>query len=136
MIDLNRLNKYFTYDEKSKVLVSIVTGIFIIIFNTFSGVLIADILSDLFLDVRQPGIWMLLLYFIPGMIIGAGLLKLCIFIVELVSGGIIIEEYSYIRLVLLASVAVYLVILIFYTILAVFLAIERKIIPGFPSTPF
>ncbi len=117
-------------------IVSIVTGILILIFNTSSGIMIVDIISDVFPGIRYPGFWLLILYIIPGLIAGAGLLKLCISIVELISRGIEIEEYSYIRLVLLASIAVYLFILIFYTLLAVFMAIERKIIPAFPSLPF
>ncbi|MEO8665290.1 MAG: hypothetical protein ABI462_07325 [Ignavibacteria bacterium] len=136
MIDLNRLNKYFTYDEKLKVVVSVITGALIVIFNTFSGIMIVDIISDVFLGIRQPDIWILLIYIIPGMIVGSGLLKLCITIVELIIRGIQIEEYSYIRLVLLSSIGIYLFILIFYTLLAVLMAVERKIIPGFPAIPF
>ena len=136
MTNLDKLRKYFTYDEKLKVIVSIVTAALIAVFNTFSGIMIVDILSDVFLGVRQPGFLIFLIYIIPGMIIGAGLVKLSIYIVELISRGIEIEEYSYLRLVLLSSIAVYLILLIFYTVLAVFLAIERKIIPGFPTLPF
>ena len=75
----------------------------------------------------HPGPLIILLYFIPGIAAGAGVLKLCILIFDLLLNGTEMEEYSYLRVVLLASVSAYLFILFCFILIVAATTIERMI---------
>jgi len=111
-----KINKYFYYEDRLRRNISIITGIFIVIFNIFSGFMLVQIAADILLGIKNPGSGLLLLYIIPGIAAGAALLKFCIFIIEFFLGRIEIEEYSYLRMVLLVTIAAYFIILFIYII--------------------
>jgi len=116
---LNQIKRYFIYDDRVRTVVAMFTGLFIVMFNLISGFLIVNIVSENIFGFHSPGKLILLLYFIPGIIFGALILKFCISLTEIVIRGIEIEEFSYLRLVLLLSVAFFLLINVFYFILSV-----------------
>ncbi len=126
MTSLSRIKKYFNYDDRLRRIVSIVTGVFIAFFNALSGYMVIQILSYLILGVSDPGILIQILFVIPSLISGTGVFLICIFIIELFLGKIDVEEYSYLRLVLLFSIAAYLIILIIYS--SVFISDEIMIL--------
>ena len=130
MTDKNKIKEYFTYNDRLRSNVSFITGILIIIFNVFSGYLIVCILSDIFLGITEPSAGIMLIFLIPGIIAGAGLLKLSIYLLELLVSGIQIEKYSYLRMVLLISIAVYFIIMIIFIFTTLTSIIERKFIIG------
>lgn len=127
MIDLKSIRKYFTYDDKLRVIVSMVTGVLIILFNAISGFIIIYILFDLIFGINNTSFLTILFYSAWGIIVGAGVLTICILFIDLVLNGIEIEEYSYVRLVLLVSVVVYLLILFLYILFAFSTILEKKI---------
>jgi|GEM_PF-2889587 len=116
---LNQIKRYFIYDDRVRTVVAMFTGLFIVMFNLISGFLIVNIVSENIFGFHSPDKLILLLYFIPGIIFGALILKFCISLTEIVIRGIEIEEFSYLRLVLLLSVAFFLLINVFYFILSV-----------------
>ena len=116
---LNQIKRYFIYDDRVRTVVAMFTGLFIVMFNLISGFLIVNIVSENIFGFHSPGKLILLFYFIPGIIFGALILKFCISLTEIVIRGIEIEEFSYLRLVLLLSVAFFLLINVFYFILSV-----------------
>ena len=73
----------------------------------------------------HPGPAVMLLYFIPGIAAGAGVLIICIVIFELLLNGTEMEEYTYLRVVLLASIAAYLFILFCFILIVATNTIER-----------
>ena len=113
-VNLKNLKKYFTYDDTLRKAVSIITGILIAVFNTASGFIIVYFFCELSFGISHPEVWILILYLLPAVISGAGILKLCILIIEQALGTVKIEKYSYLRLVLMLSILVYLLILIFF----------------------
>jgi len=114
MIDINRLRKYFIYSEISKTVISVTSGIFIGMFNLFSGIIIFYTLTQLIFFYYTPDILNILLLLIPGILAGACLLKLCITFMDIMLTGIEVDNYTYVRLILLASVSLYLLILILF----------------------
>jgi hypothetical protein len=128
--DKNKIKEYFTYSDRLRTNVSFITGILIIIFNVFSGYLIVCTLSDIFLGLNEPSVGIMLIFIIPGIIAGAGLLKLSIYMLELLVSGIQIEKYSYLRMVLLISIAAYFIIMIIFVLTTLTSIIERKFIIG------
>lgn len=130
MTDKNKIKEYFTYSDRLRTNVSFITGILIIIFNVFSGYLIVCTLSDIFLGLNEPSVGIMLIFIIPGIIAGAGLLKLSIYMLELLVSGIQIEKYSYLRMVLLISIAAYFIIMIIFVLTTLTSIIERKFIIG------
>ena len=125
MIRLQKIKKYFNYPDRLRTIVSIITGIFIVIFNLISGFLIVYIFADVVLGIMHPGPLIMLLYFIPGIAAGAGVLIICIVIFELLLNGTEMEEYTYLRVVLLASIAAYLFILFCFILIVATNTIER-----------
>lgn len=121
-----RINKYFSYEDRLRRNISIITGIFIVLFNIISGFMLIQIAADILLGIKNPGTDLLLLYIIPGIAAGAVLLKLCVFMIEFFLSGIEIEEYSYLRMVLLVTIAAYFIILFFYILVILSSLIERK----------
>lgn len=128
MIDKNRIKEYFTYNDRLRTNVSIVTGCLIIIFNIFSGFLLVNIISNTLLSIKDPGAVLLLIYIIPGIILGAGLLKVSIVIMEFLLGGVEPEKYTYLRIVLLISIVLYFIILLLFIIIMLISFIDRKMI--------
>lgn len=127
MTGLQNIKKYFTYEDRLRTNVSIITGILIVIFNLFSGYIIVYIIAYLILGMHNPGQGFKFLFLIPGIAAGAGLLKLCILILDLLLGGTDMEEYSYLRVILLASIAVYLTVLFFFILIVLSAFIESLI---------
>ena len=128
MIDKNKIKEYFNYSDRLRTNVSIITGILIIVFNTFSGFLIINILSNVLLGIKNPDTLLLLIYIIPGIIVGAGLLKVSIVIMEFLLGGVEPEKYTYLRIVLLISIVLYFIILLLFIITILISFIDRKVI--------
>ncbi|MDQ3019128.1 MAG: hypothetical protein M3R36_00940 [Bacteroidota bacterium] len=127
MIDLSRIKKYFTYDDKLRAAVSVITGVLIAVFNAISGVVIVYAVFDMLIRIHNRNFLIQILYFISGLIAGAAILRMNIFIVELIIRRIEIEDYSYLRLLLLVSIGVYLLIFIFYSLLFVTITIKSNI---------
>ena len=128
MIDKNKIKEYFNYSDRLRTNVSIITGILIIVFNTFSGFLIINILTIVLLGIKNPDTLLLLIYIIPGIIVGAGLLKVSIVIMEFLLGGVEPEKYTYLRIVLLISIVLYFIILLLFIITILISFIDRKVI--------
>lgn len=130
-MDKNKIREYFNYSDRLRTYVSIITGILIVVFNIFSGFLTVNIISNLLLGIKNPDTILLLVYIIPGVIAGAGILKLCILIMEFLLGGVEPEKYTYLRIVLLISIVLYFIILLFFIITILISFIDRKMtIPG------
>ncbi len=121
----DKINKYFSYEDRLRKNISIVTGIFIVMFNIISGFMIIQIAADVLFGIKNPGTELLLLFIIPGIAAGAVLLKFCIFMIEFFLGGIEIEDYSYLRMVLLVTIAAYFIILFIYILVILSSLIER-----------
>ncbi len=128
MIRLQKIKKYFNYPDRLRKYVSIITGMLIVIFNLISGFILVYIFADLVLGIKHPGFGVMILYFVPGIAAGAGVLILCIVIFDLLLNGTEMEEYSYLRVVLLASVSAYLFILFCFILIVATTTIERMII--------
>ncbi len=77
--------------------------------------------------MHNPGPGLMFLYLIPVIAVGAGLLRFCILILDLLLGGTEMEEYSYLRVILLASIAVYLTVLFFFILIVLSAFIESLI---------
>lgn len=125
MIRLQKIKKYFNYPDRLRTIVSIITGILIVIFNLISGFIIVYIFADVVLGMMNPGLLTMLLYIIPGIFAGAGVLILCLVIIDLLLNGTEMEDYSYLRVVLLASIAAYLFILFCFILIMATNTIER-----------
>jgi len=126
MNDLNRLRKYFIYEDTLRTVVSLVSGIFIVIFNTFSGIVVSYIFAHLIFENYAPNALNVLILIIPGIISGACLLKLCLLLIDVLLTGTEVDNYSYVRLLLLASVSLYLLILILYSLFIIASFLETK----------
>lgn len=124
---LKKIKKYFQYEDKLRRTVSIVTGILIIIYSVFSGIMIIHIISVLLFGVHKPGLLIFLIYTLPGILVGGIILWLSLKIIDRIQRGIVIEEYSYLRLVLFATVIMYLLILIIYSIVSVTIFVKGKL---------
>lgn len=111
------MKNYFIYEDKLRRVVSIVTGVLIAVYSILSGIMITQIISQLLFGILRLDIWILLLYFITGMIVAAVLLRICILFIELMLQNIEIEKYSYLRLLLLASVVMYFIISTIYLVI-------------------
>ncbi|MBL8008358.1 MAG: hypothetical protein JNJ56_12575 [Ignavibacteria bacterium] len=127
MIIPEKIKKYFTYDDRLRTIVSKITGILIIIFNVFSGFMLIYITADFLFGIKNPGALIMFLYFVTGIAAGGIVLKTFIIMFDLILNGIEMEEYSYLRVVLLVSIAFYLFILIIF-IFTIFISfISHKI---------
>lgn len=124
---MNNIKEYFRYSDRLRRNVSIITGYLIVIFNISSGYLFISMLSYLFFGISDPGVVTMLLYLIPGTLAGAGFLKLNTGVMDYFLGGVEIEKYSYLRMILLISIAVYFIVLFFFIITTLTYLIEEKI---------
>jgi hypothetical protein len=106
-----KIKKYFEYEDKLSTVVSLITGILIIIYNISSGILIIYLTYELFFGIKTSESSVLLLLIIPGTITGAGILRICILLINMITKGTEVEKYSYLRLVLFVSVLAYMFIL-------------------------
>ncbi|MCB0727026.1 MAG: hypothetical protein R2942_12180 [Ignavibacteria bacterium] len=111
------LRKYFIRDDALKTIVSIVTGIFIIYFNAFGGMLLIEMLYESFLGSFDLNFLRFFITIPLGLAIGYLLLKLIIRLTFRLFKSDGMEEYSLIRFVLLLSIVVYIIILAMYFIL-------------------
>ncbi len=111
------LRKYFIRDDALKTIVSIVTGIFIIYFNVFGGLLLVEMLYESSFGDFKSDILRFLITIPLGLVLGYLLLKLILRLTFRIFKSDGMEEYSLIRLVLLLSIIVYLIILALYFIL-------------------
>ena len=111
------LRKYFIRDDALKTIVSIVTGIFIIYFNAFGGMLLIEMLYESFLGSFDLNFLRFFITIPLGLVIGYLLLKLIIRLTFRLFKSDGMEEYSLIRFVLLLSIVVYIIILAMYFIL-------------------
>lgn len=127
MFNHEKIKKYFAYEDRLRSVVSKITGILIIFFNTFSGFMLIFIAGDLLFGIKRPGIVVMLLYLIPGIAAGAFVLKLFIIMFERILNGTEMEEYSYLRVVLLLSIVFYLFILMIFIFTILFSFLEDKI---------
>lgn len=104
--------KYFEYDENLKVVVSVVTAALIGLYNTLSGTIIFYVAGEIVFGIYDPAIWIIILFILPGLLIGCILTYVSITLVDIITGNTQIENYSYLRLVLLVSVMLFLMILL------------------------
>ncbi|HMQ68393.1 MAG TPA: hypothetical protein PKA90_05370 [Ignavibacteria bacterium] len=111
------LRKYFIRDDVLKTIVSIVTGVFIIYFNAFGGLLLVEMLYESSFGNFESNILRFLITIPLGMAAGYVLLKLIIKITFRIFNSDGMEEYSLIRFILLLSIIVYIIILALYFIL-------------------
>jgi hypothetical protein len=110
------LRKYFIHDDVLKSIVGIVTGIFIVYFNFFGGLLIADMIYEIIFLKFYAGNFRFVLIIPLGLALGYLLLKLIIDSTIRIFKSDGMEEYSLIRILLLASIIVYILILAMYFI--------------------
>ena len=110
------LRKYFIQDDVLKSIVGIVTGIFIVYFNFFGGLLIADMIYEIIFLKFYAGNFRFVLIIPLGLALGYLLLKLIIDSTIRIFKSDGMEEYSLIRILLLASIIVYILILAMYFI--------------------
>jgi len=110
------LRKYFIHDDVLKSIVGIVTGIFIVYFNFFGGLLIADLIYEIIFLKFYAGNFRFVLIIPLGLALGYLLLKLIIDSTIRIFKSDGMEEYSLIRILLLASIIVYILILAMYFI--------------------
>jgi len=102
------IKTYFEYDDKLKRLVSKITGILIILYSFFSGIVLTYIFSELTGISLKSLILNILLYLTGGIAGGAGVLRLIITLVNLVIREESMEKYSYLRLILFVTIIIYL----------------------------
>jgi len=102
------IKTYFEYDDKLKRLVSKITGILIILYSFFSGIVLTYIFSELTGISLKSLILNILLYLTGGIAGGAGVLRLIITLVNLVIQEESMEKYSYLRLILFVTIIIYL----------------------------
>ena len=110
------LRTYFIQDNILKNIVSIVTGIFIVYFNLFGGLLLADMIYEILFLKYYEEIFRFVLIIPLGFAIGYLLLSLIINGTFRVFKSDGMEVYSLLRFILLASIVVYILILAFYFI--------------------
>lgn len=110
------LRTYFIQDNILKNIVSIVTGIFIVYFNLFGGLLLADMIYEILFLKYYEEIFRFVLIIPLGFAIGYLLLNLIINGTFRVFKSDGMEVYSLLRFILLASIVVYILILAFYFI--------------------
>lgn len=89
--------------------------------------MLIQIAADILFGIKNPDTGFLLLYIIPGIAAGAVLLKFCIFMIEFFLSGIEIEEYSYLRMVLLVTIAAYFIILFIYILVILASFLDKKL---------
>lgn len=131
MINPHKIKNYFIYDDKLRTFVSVVTGIIILFFNFLSGFMLVYIFLILIfsgsIDIEiykyEIGLSSLLL----GIAAGAGVMKFEIFIFDKLLNGVQIEKYSYIRMILLISIALFFLILFFYLLTKLVTGIQTSI---------
>ncbi|MEO6695686.1 MAG: hypothetical protein ABIY50_13825 [Ignavibacteria bacterium] len=116
MIELNAMRKFFIYEETSKTVVSVTSGILIAMFNIFSGIIVVYIILQLIIDNFTLTIFSLLIIIPAGIFIGMCFLKMIIKFSDLMLGNTQMEMYSYVRLILLMSVLQYILILLLYSL--------------------
>lgn len=110
------LRKYFIQDNILRTIVSIVTGIFIIYFNAFGGLLLVEMLYESSFGNLDLNFLRFLIIIPLGLALGYLLLKLIVKITFRLFKSDGMEEYSLLRFILLLSVFVYLIILAIYFI--------------------
>lgn len=116
-VEFQKIKRYFDYSEKSSKVVSIVTAVLIVLYNIFSGIFIVYFFNELIFKIHFHFVITAVIYLSAGILIAGLLLKLSIFLINLLLGNIEIENYSYIRLILLISIVLYLLLLFTYSIL-------------------
>ncbi|MBK8552364.1 MAG: hypothetical protein IPL53_15365 [Ignavibacteria bacterium] len=122
------IKKYFIYEDNLRTIVSIITGILIAGFNLFSGFLISVILIEMIFNKNEASPVIFVLFsFIPTVFFAAVLLLIILRILGFILNGIKIENYSYIRLVLLFSLVINLFLIISYLLFSLILAITRAL---------
>lgn len=120
------IKKYFTYEDSLRTIVGIITGILIVTFNILSGFLISVILIELiFNKIEVSPVIFLLVSTIPAIFFAVMLLIGILRILRFVLNGIEIENYSYIRLVLLLSIVIYLFLILSYSLFLFTIAISK-----------
>lgn len=122
------ISKYFNYDDRLRRIVSRITGILILGYNVFSGILLVSIISRIVFGILQTDFKMFIIYFVSGIFTGILLLKLIVTLINLFIRDIGIEDYSYLRLVLFVSVIFYFLILIIFSLTQLYNLIEIKLL--------
>jgi hypothetical protein len=131
LINPDKIKNYFTYEDKLRTFVSVVTGINILFFNFLSGfmsvyiflILIFSGLIDIEIYKYEIGLSSLVL----GIAASAGVIKFEIFIFDKLLNGVEIEKYSYLRMILLISIALFFLILFFYLLTKLVTGIQISI---------
>lgn len=126
-MNTEKIRNYFIYEDNLSRVVSRVSGVLIVIFNFLSGFMIIYILSNVFFGISEPGKAVIFFYFIFGIVAGAFILKINVSLFNSLLNGVEIEKYSYLRIILLLSIASYFFIMFFYTVTFAFSVIKNSI---------
>lgn len=119
MLNIGSIRKYFEYEDRLSRVVSKVTGILILAYNLVSGILIIYFLGKLLFGISDPGFVQWIIYFLAGLFSGLVIFRFCILITDLITGRIEIEDYSYLRLLLMVTLLFYLFLAILYFALTI-----------------
>lgn len=127
LFDPLKLREYYIYEDTLKTIVCIVSGILTGIFNILSGILIVYFFSNLIFSNYTPGILSMLAILISGIPAGYAMLELCVIVIDGILAGTIVENYSYVRLLLLASICFYIIIFITTSFSFIILTSQTKL---------
>lgn len=121
--------KYFSYDDKLQRVVSKATGLLIVAYNFLAGVLIVDITVRYGIGFNPSPILSIAIYPLPSMIAAILLIMTFDKILSIISRGTVIEEYSYLRLILLSTLVFYFILILFFAILRLIKMLHSLPIP-------